>query len=152
MDETIELIQVEGKCNWIRQNQPEIWEATHKYLQISGFLNFRLTAVFADSTASQIGHIPFNYKKIRWAKKLELPSLIFPIEAEKLPDIVEPGEQLGKITADAAAATGLAEDIPVIACGVTPSPGSCLYAIFNPMTNVPLPAEAFDHPFICPVA
>ena len=44
--------QAQGKCNWIIQNQPSIWEATHKYLQVSGFLNFRLTGRFRDSTAS----------------------------------------------------------------------------------------------------
>ena len=117
MEESLRLIQAEGKCNWIRQNQPDIWAATYKYLQISGFLNFRLTGVFADSAASQIGHIPFNYKKIRWAKKMELPSLLFPVEAEKLPEIVAPGQLLGKITSAAAAATGLTEGISVIACG-----------------------------------
>ncbi len=110
-------VQSEGKCNWIRQNQPEIWEKTHKYLQVSGFLNFRLTGNFTDSVASQIGHIPFSYKKQTWAKKYELSSLVFPIEKEKLPQIVAPGEILGKITAKAAELTGLEKGIPVIACG-----------------------------------
>jgi sugar (pentulose or hexulose) kinase len=117
MEEAIAELQAEGKCNWIRQNQPKIWEATHKYLQVSGFLNFRLTGVFADSVASQIGHIPFHYKKIRWAKKYELPYRLFPVEIEKLPNIVMPGELLGEVTPAAAAATGLAAGIPVIACG-----------------------------------
>ena len=29
-----------GECNWIKQNQPEIWEKTAKYLFLSGFLPF----------------------------------------------------------------------------------------------------------------
>ncbi len=29
--------QALGKCNWIMQHQPEIWERTHKYVQVSGF-------------------------------------------------------------------------------------------------------------------
>ena len=110
-------IQAEGKCNWIRQNQPEIWEKTHKYLQISGFLNFRLTGNFIDSVASQIGHVPFSYKKQTWAKRYELPAILFPIEKEKLPQIAIPGEILGTITSRAAEATGLKKGIPVIACG-----------------------------------
>jgi len=117
MDEAIREIQAEGKCNWIRQQQPDIWSATHKYLQVSGFLNYRLTGVFADSAASQIGHIPFNYKKIRWAKKYELPNRLFPVESEKLPEIVMPGDHLGAVTRSAAESTGLAQGIPVIACG-----------------------------------
>lgn len=110
-------IQSEGKCNWIKQNQPEIWEKTHKYLQVSGFLNFKLTGNFTDSVASQIGHVPFNYKKQTWAKKYELTALSFPIEKEKLPQIVVPGEIIGKITSKAAELTGLEKGIPVIACG-----------------------------------
>ena len=117
LEKLIVGIQAEGKSNWIRQNQPEIWEKTHKYLQLSGFLNARLTGNFIDSVASQIGHIPFSYKKQTWAKKYELPSILFPIEKEKLPQIAIPGETLGKITSRAAEATGLEKGIPVIACG-----------------------------------
>ena len=117
LEKLIMGIQAEGKGNWIRQNQPEIWEKTHKYLQVSGFLNFRLTGNFVDSVASQIGHVPFSYKKQTWAKKYELPSILFPMEKEKLPQIAIPGETLGTITLQAAEATGLAKGIPVIACG-----------------------------------
>ena len=110
-------VQREGKCNWIRQNQPEVWANTHKYLQVSGFLNHRLTGRFTDSSASQIGHIPFNYKKRQWASPWHPSSLLFPIEKEKLPEVVSPGKILGHITARASAETGLCEGIPVIACG-----------------------------------
>lgn len=109
--------QQEGKGNWIRQNQPELWENTHKYLQVSGFLNHRLTGRFADSSASQIGHVPFDYKKRCWASRFAPSSLLFPMEREKLPEVVAPGEVLGHVTADAAAATGLCRGLPVIACG-----------------------------------
>ena len=33
--------QRSGKGNWIIENQPHIWRKTHKYLQVSGFLNHR---------------------------------------------------------------------------------------------------------------
>lgn len=56
-------------CNWIQQNQPEIWEQTYKFIQISGYLIYRLTGVLADSVASQIGHLPLNYKKKKWMSK-----------------------------------------------------------------------------------
>lgn len=109
--------QTDGKCNWIRQHEPEIWRNTHKYLQVSGLLNFRLTGEFTDSIASQIGHIPMNYKKMRWAKRWEPATRLFPVEREKLPDTVQPGELIGTVTAKASQETGLVEGIPVIACG-----------------------------------
>ncbi len=113
----IDDIQCQGKCNWIMQNQPEIWEKTYKYLQISGFLNHRLTGNFTDSVASQVGHVPFNYKTQEWAKKHQLSKKMFPVEDDKLPILVQPGEVLGKITSQAERKTGIKKEIPVIACG-----------------------------------
>jgi sugar (pentulose or hexulose) kinase len=117
MYEFVAGIQAEGKCNWIIQQQPRIWEATCKYLQVSGFLNYRLTGRFADSIASQIGHLPFNYKKMRWSRKLELGTRLFPVDREKLPELVRPGEILGTIAPQAAESTGIPSGVPVIACG-----------------------------------
>lgn len=116
----VDKLQKEGKCNWLRQNEPDIWEKTYKYLQISGYLNYKLTGEFIDSIASQIGHIPFDYKKLDWANPKEtfnFSGKIFPIETEKLPKLVKPGEIVGKITKMAADATGLPAGLPVIASG-----------------------------------
>lgn len=117
MNDTLSKIQKEAKCNWIIQNQPDIWKATHKYLLVSGFLNFRLTGKYRDSIASQQGHIPFDYKRLSWAKKRHLFCGLFPIDRELLPDLVTPGEMIGEVTDKAARSTGIDEGIPVIACG-----------------------------------
>lgn len=110
-------IQIQGKCNWIMQNQPGIWAKTYKYLQLSGFLNYRLTGIFSDSVASQIGHIPFDYKNQKWAGRFRLSRRLFPVEADKLPDLMPAGEVLGLVTPRAAEQTGLQKGIPVFACG-----------------------------------
>lgn len=117
MHEAIARAQTDGKCNWIRQYQPEVWNKTYKYLQLSGFLNHRLTGEFADSVASQIGHIPMNYKKMKWSTPRQLTARLFPMEPSKLPRLVQPGEVIGKITGKAAQETGLREGTPVVACG-----------------------------------
>lgn len=120
IEDSIDKAQRDGKCNWIKQNEPEIWAQTHKYLQVSGFLNYRLTGEFKDSTASQIGHIPFDYKKQRWGNPKELftfSAKLYPIAKEKLPELVTPGAELGKITEEASALTGLPAGLPVISCG-----------------------------------
>lgn len=116
MLEAILKTQKDGKANWIRQERPDIWARAAKVLQVSGFLNHRLTGHFRDSIASQIGHIPFNYKAMRWARPGELPSLLFPIETAKLPELVPAGAPIGRITAAAAQATGIPVGLPVIAC------------------------------------
>jgi sugar (pentulose or hexulose) kinase len=117
MDGFVAGIQSEGKCNWLMQHQPRIWEATFKYLQISGFLNYRLTGRFADSTAAQIGHLPFNYKKMRWARSLELSARLFPVDRDRLPELVRPGAVIAPVSPRAAAQTAIAAGVPVFACG-----------------------------------
>ena len=120
MKKTLENMEADGKCNWIRQNQPEIWRKTHKYVQTSGFLNYRLTNEFSDSVASQIGHIPFDYKKQQWSdlkNPLEIGPRLFPIPLDKLPYLLPAGEELGKITQNASELTGIPKGLPVIACG-----------------------------------
>lgn len=109
--------QTSGKGNWIIENQPQIWRKTHKYLQVSGFLNHRLTGAFRDSIASQIGHIPFNYKKMAWASRWDPLSILFPLERDKMPELVTPGEAIGTVTREASTCTGIPQGVPVIACG-----------------------------------
>ena len=118
--DSIKKAQRDGKCNWIKQNQPDIWVKTHKILQVSGFLNYRLTGEFKDSVASQIGHIPFDYKRQKWGNPrnlLTFSAKLYPIEKEKLPELVKPGEILGRINSTSSNSTGLPENLPVIACG-----------------------------------
>lgn len=120
VSEMLKKMERKGHCNWIKQNQPEIWQKTYKYLQISGYLNYKLTGEFKDSVASQIGHIPFDYKKQKWANRndlFEFSSKLYPVEVEKLPELVKPGEQIGKIHRSAAEASAIPIGTPVIAAG-----------------------------------
>jgi len=105
----------DGESNWIRQNEPEIWQKTHKYVFLSAFYNHRLVGKFIDSVGSTVGYMPFNYKKHEWSKPRAINSRLFPIEREKLVDLVKPSELLGEITEKASEQTGLPEGLPVIA-------------------------------------
>ncbi|MEN8139099.1 MAG: FGGY-family carbohydrate kinase, partial [Bacteroidota bacterium] len=112
----------EAEVNWIKQNQPEIWAKTSKYLLLSGFINFRLTGKFRDSVANQVGYLPFNYKKHRWIKKYtNVRKVMFDVDEEKLPELVKPGEEIGRISKEVAQLTGLNEGIPVIAASADKS-------------------------------
>jgi sugar (pentulose or hexulose) kinase len=60
--------QADAEANWIRASQPAVWRDIRHYLLLSGFLTHRLTGRFVDSIASQVGYIPFDYKRLAWAK------------------------------------------------------------------------------------
>ena len=105
----------ESESNWIRQNQPEVWRDTHKFLLLSGFFIHRLTGEFAESIGSLVGYLPFDYKRHDWAKPSDFKWKMFPMDPSVLPRLVRPTEVLGAITAKAAEQTGIPEGLPLVA-------------------------------------
>lgn len=111
----IEYATQYSRSNWIQQNQPEIWDQTYKFLYLSGYFTYRLTGQFADSTGNIVGTIPFDVKKMDWCGGLDPKWRMFPMEREKLPELVQPGDRLAAITAEAADQTGLPVGLPFVA-------------------------------------
>ena len=105
----------ECKSNWLRQEQPDIWEKTHKFLLLSGFLVFRLTGAYRDSVGSTVSYLPFDFKRQGWAGKRDLKWKFFPMDPDLLPELVPPGGILGQVTRAAAEATGIPRGLPVVA-------------------------------------
>jgi len=114
---TVEKATKECKSNWIRQNQPELWAKTDKFLFLSGFLIHRLTGEYRDSSGSMVGYLPFDYKRHRWAKPNDMKWKMFPMDRAVLPELVAPADLLGHITRKASADTGIPVGLPVIAAG-----------------------------------
>lgn len=112
---TLNYFRQKAPCNWIRQHQPDIWAATHKYLLLSGYLYYRLTGQYKESTGAVVGYLPFNYRKQHWASKSDWKWHVLPITTSQLPDLVATGSELGRLTPAAAEATGLPENLSVIA-------------------------------------
>ncbi len=113
--ETVAYLQAEAEANWIRANQPQVWNETHKYLFLSGYLTYRLVGQFVDSVACQVGYVPFDYKAQTWAKWWDWKWLAVPMDKRLLPDLVPAASPLGLISAEAASATGLPQGLPLIA-------------------------------------
>lgn len=110
-------IRSEAECNWIAEHQPEIASATAHFLFLSGYLNRRLTGENVDSTAAQVGYVPFDYKRQQWAGARDARWRALAIRREQLPTLVPAGGRLGTLTADSAAVTGLPAGLPVLAAG-----------------------------------
>lgn len=106
-----------GSCNWIMKNEPDIWAKTYKYIGYSSYMNYLLCGSTKDAVASQIGHVPLNYKKQEWLGPRELNRPMFNIPTEKLSELVPSGTLLGEITEEAEKATGIKAGTKVIASG-----------------------------------
>ena len=87
-----------------------------RYLSTAtGYLTVRLTGQFKDTAANYEGiYGPFDKKTWDWSPRPE-DYAEYNISRENLMDLVMPGELLGRITPDAAAATGLPLGCPVFA-------------------------------------
>ncbi len=101
--------------NWIRINQPEIWERTFKYGLHSAYLHFKLTGNFVESLGNNYGYLPINRKTFYWADKHDIIRSLFPIEDSKLPGLIKQGDIIGSITKLSSIETGIPSGLPVVA-------------------------------------
>lgn len=106
-----------SKVNWVRLNQPDVWERTEKVLLLPAYLNFRMTGKMADSAANTIGHLPMDYQKKRWMGSKDLTRCFFDVPQNKLYDILPSGQVLGYITDEASLLSGIPAGLPLISTG-----------------------------------
>jgi xylulokinase len=97
---------------WIAQERPEIYKRAHKFLVPTGFIVQRLTGQFTIDTSRAAATMLFDIKQRKWSEPL-LKALS--IDPAILPDLYEPADLVGGVTAEAAKATGLLQGTPVIA-------------------------------------
>lgn len=115
MRQTVAYLQAEAEANWIRTHQPEIWAKTERFVFLSGYLTMRLTGKLVDSVGCQVGYVPFDYKRLTWAGRLDWKWSAVPIKPEQLVELIPPTQILGEITPQAAEATGIPVGLPMIA-------------------------------------
>lgn len=117
MYDTAEMQYKATVANWIMDNEPEIWSKTAKYVMLPTYLNYKLTGKLKDSVANMIGHFPFDYKNNKWMNNNSFTRCIYDIPMDKLCELCNPGETIGKITKAASEITGIPEGLPLIATG-----------------------------------
>ena len=108
-------MQAEAEANWLAQHEPQLWRETRHYLFLSGWLHRRLTGDLVDSSGSQVGYVPFDYKRLDWAGASDFKWRALAVRAEQLPRLVAPGRVLGALNAAAAEQLGLPIGLKVIA-------------------------------------
>ena len=111
----VDNLEAETEANWLERYQPELLARTAHYLLLSGYLNYRLTGAFKDSVGSQVGYVPFDFKKQDWCGDADWKWHSMAIKRFMLPELVPVGQRLGDVSPEAALATGLPAGVPVIA-------------------------------------
>jgi len=115
VSQTVAYLQAHAEINWLWSHEPDVWRDTHKFVLLSGYLNYKLTGRYIDSTGCQVGYLPFDYKKLRWAGPRDWKWNALKIRPDMLGELVQPGERLGEISREASLETGIPQGLPVIA-------------------------------------
>jgi len=117
MKPTIVLNRARTVAHWLKENEPDTWNKTYKYVNISSYLTLKLTGNLVDSAACMIGHYPINFKKRKWYKENALKAKIYGIPTRMLCELKQPGETLGIILDSIADECGLPRGVKLIATG-----------------------------------
>ncbi len=102
------------KILWVQENEPDVFAKARHVLLPKDYVRYCLTGEYALDKADGAGTVLFDLKKRNWSAEV-LAALGIP--SEWMPSTFEGPEFTGKITPEAAAATGLKAGTPVAAGG-----------------------------------
>lgn len=120
-DRVVELISnpvltgfTAGKIVWLRNHEPDVYARVRRVLLPKDYIRLQLTGEYATEVSDASGTALFNVRKRAWADEM-LDACGIP--RDWMPRAYESPEVSGRISASAAAATGLAEGTPVVGGG-----------------------------------
>ena len=117
MKNTIDMNRTRTTAHWVKENEPDIWSKVEKYVNISTYINYKLTGELADCPGGMTGHYPLYYKKGVWYKEGAMKGRIFGIPNRMRPKLVKPGDVIGYLTDEVADMCGLPKGLKLIASG-----------------------------------
>ncbi|HPO81995.1 MAG TPA: FGGY family carbohydrate kinase [bacterium] len=102
------------KMLWLKENEPEVFQNVSKFLNTSDYIAYKLTGEYLIDSSSACITMLYNLSKRQWDEDI---LSIAGISKERLSEIVNPSDMIGKLTDDAARVLGLPKGIPVYAGG-----------------------------------
>ncbi len=107
-----DVSNIAPKIMWFKDTHPEIYKNTYKFLHGNGYLVSKLTDVFTQDRTECGLTLLCEMGAKGWSDEI---TKTLGIDKDKLPDIYECQDVVGKVTKNAAQQTGLVEGTPVIA-------------------------------------
>ncbi|WP_163536335.1 FGGY-family carbohydrate kinase [Gracilibacillus sp. YIM 98692] len=109
------------KLLWFKENKPDIYEQAYKFLQSNSFIGMKLTGVMSVDKCQNYGVHFYNTKTCTYEEELAKE---MGLSLDKMPDIYQCHDVIGKVTRDAADLTSLIEGTPVVAGGLDAACGT----------------------------
>ncbi len=108
----LDAAYITPKLLWLKNNQPEIFDTSFKYMEATGFIISRFTGEFVCEFTQAYGYHFFDIRRECWdrqaAEEIGIP-------LERMPRLCRSVDVVGHVTGKAAAQTGLRKGTPVIA-------------------------------------
>jgi xylulokinase len=98
------------KLQWVRDNEPHVYEKVFSMMLPKDYIRFRLTGEFVSEMTDASGTLFLDIRNRKWSKEI-LDSL--DVDASILPNLVESQEVSARISRAAARVTGLKQGTPV---------------------------------------
>ena len=138
---------------WLKAHEPDVLARTEHVLFVKDYVRYLLTGHAATDRIEAQGTLFFNMAKMDWDEELVQMAGLRPAN---LPSFIAPTDVAGRVTASAAAATGLPEGLPVV-CGSSDSavedygagavePGDLILKLATAGNVNSMTAEAHPHP------
>lgn len=108
-----------AKIMWLRDNRPDIYDRSYRFLHAKDFIIARLTGNFVTDYSDASGMNLLDITSLEWSQTMLGATRI---DYDKLPELHASTDVVGYVTAQAAQDTGLACGTPVVAGG---GDGSC---------------------------
>jgi xylulokinase len=103
---------VAARLLWLHDHEPEVLRQTAKFVQVNGYVNYRLTGRIGMDPAHAVLLQMRDYATGEWSQALCSACGVDPAQ---FPEVLEAHQVQGEVTAEAAEATGLRVGTPVMA-------------------------------------
>jgi xylulokinase len=117
------------KVLWLRRHEPAAFERLATVLLAKDYIRYRLTGQLATEPSDASGTLMFDTARLRWSRELLDAVELSPT---LLPDVGGSADVLGRLSADAAARTGLAAGTPVVGGGADNACGAAGVGVVAP--------------------
>lgn len=117
------------KMIWFKENMPEVYENTYKFMQSNSYIAMKLTGAMTMDMSQGYGIHFFDMKTCTYNEELAAK---LGLSVDKVPDIVPCHQVIGEVTEEAARLTGLAAGTKVVAGGLDAACGTLGAGVYLP--------------------
>ncbi len=100
------------EVRWLRDNEPEVFKKTDKFLSVPDFISMKMTGIAAVDFSNAGINQTVNVREMKYDTEL---LRFMGVGEERLPKLVNSGETIGNLTKSAAEALGLSEKTVFVA-------------------------------------